>query len=129
MQFTGSEISSDVIFTQAAANKVGDLICEEGNLKLNLRLYITGGGCSGFQYGFAFDENINQDDVVIVQQYNKDERLINVKLLIDPLSYQYLEKAEVDYKEDLQGAQFVIRNPNAKTTCGCGSSFSVGDDD
>lgn len=129
MQFTESEIGSDVIFTQAAANKVGDLICEEGNLKLNLRLYITGGGCSGFQYGFAFDENINQDDVVIIQEYNKDQRLSNVKLLIDPLSYQYLEKAEVDYKEDLQGAQFVIRNPNAKTTCGCGSSFSVGDDD
>lgn len=123
---------NDIIFTQEAANKVGDLILEEGNSKLNLRIYITGGGCSGFQYGFAFDENINGDDVVITKQYNKNNSNIsdisdisNVNLLIDPLSYQYLMGAEVDYKEDLQGAQFIIRNPQAKTTCGCGSSFSI----
>jgi iron-sulfur cluster insertion protein len=123
---------NDIIFTQNAANKVGDLILEEGNTKLNLRIYITGGGCSGFQYGFAFDENINDDDVIITQQYNKQLQsvisLADVKLLVDPLSYQYLTGAEVDYKEDLQGAQFIIRNPQAKTTCGCGSSFSIDDE-
>lgn len=124
---------NEVVFTEAAAKKVGDLILEEGNDKLNLRIYITGGGCSGFQYGFAFDENINEDDVIVAQNYCKNQdspqnneiTLSEVKLLIDPLSYQYLDSAEVDYKEDLHGAQFVIRNPNAKTTCGCGSSFSV----
>ncbi|MBP9722609.1 MAG: iron-sulfur cluster insertion protein ErpA [Gammaproteobacteria bacterium] len=124
---------SDVVFTQKAANKVGDLICEEGNLKLNLRLYITGGGCSGFQYGFAFDENINPDDLVVTKDYDNpsnpnNNQLNQVKLVIDPLSLQYLESSEVDYKEDLQGSQFVIRNPNAKTTCGCGSSFALGDE-
>lgn len=122
---------SEVVFTKAAAKKVGELILEEANTKLNLRIYITGGGCSGFQYGFAFDENINPDDVVISQKYEprpdskSDLSITEVKLLIDPLSYQYLDSAEVDYKEDLHGAQFIIRNPNAKTTCGCGSSFSV----
>jgi len=125
-----TDITNEVVFTQTAANKVGDLICEEGNLKLNLRLYITGGGCSGFQYGFAFDENINADDLVITQKYNNSpDKLETVRLLIDPLSLQYLEHSEVDYKEDIQGSQFIIRNPNAKTTCGCGSSFSIGDDD
>lgn len=120
---------NDIIFTREAANKVGDLILEEGNTKLNLRIYITGGGCSGFQYGFAFDENINDDDITVTQQYNNqtDANISEVKLLIDPLSYQYLIGAEVDYKEDLQGAQFIIRNPQAKTTCGCGSSFSMDD--
>lgn len=127
-------MNADIQFTQAAANKVGDLIVEEGNDKLNLRIYITGGGCSGFQYGFAFDENINQDDIIVTQQYsnttseNNNLNISEVKLLIDPLSFQYLESAEVDYKEDLHGAQFIIRNPNAKTTCGCGASFSVDDD-
>lgn len=120
------ESSSGINFTQNAANKVGDLICEEGNLNLNLRLYITGGGCSGFQYGFAFDENINPDDMVVTKTYkNAPDKLTQVNLLVDPLSLQYLESSEVDYREDLQGAQFVIRNPNAKTTCGCGSSFSM----
>jgi iron-sulfur cluster insertion protein len=126
--------TDEVIFTKAAANKVGDLICEDGNLNLNLRLYITGGGCSGFQYGFAFDEDINADDIVIKSPYNNSannpaNNLKEVKLLIDPLSFQYLEHSEVDYKEDLQGSQFIIRNPNAKTTCGCGSSFSIEDED
>ncbi len=122
---------SEVVFSKSAAKKVGELILEEGNPKLNLRIYITGGGCSGFQYGFAFDENINEDDVIITQQYDMQAdspagvTTVEVKLLIDPLSYQYLDSAEVDYKEDLHGAQFIIRNPNAKTTCGCGSSFSV----
>lgn len=121
-----------VIFTKDAANKVGDLILEEGNQNLSLRIYITGGGCSGFQYGFAFDENINDDDIIIKQEYSNnpdsDSGLKEVNLLIDPLSFQYLTNAEVDYREDLQGAQFIIRNPNAKTTCGCGSSFSIDED-
>ena len=104
-------------FTGAAAAKVRELISEEGNAALALRVYIQGGGCSGFQYGFEFDENRADDDVAI----DTDE----VTLLVDPLSLQYLMGSEVDYTESLQGAQFVIRNPNAKTTCGCGSSFSM----
>lgn len=104
-------------FTQAAAAKVRDLINEEGNPELKLRVYINGGGCSGFQYGFEFDEEQSEDDVAVVTD--------DVTLLVDPLSMQYLAGAEVDYTESLHGAQFVIRNPNAKTTCGCGSSFST----
>ena len=104
-------------FTGAAAAKVRELISEEGNAALALRVYIQGGGCSGFQYGFEFDENRAEDDVAV----DTDD----VTLLVDPLSLQYLMGSEVDYTESLQGAQFVIRNPNAKTTCGCGSSFSM----
>ncbi|HET6563994.1 MAG TPA: iron-sulfur cluster insertion protein ErpA [Xanthomonadales bacterium] len=104
-------------FTETAARKVMQLITEEANPELKLRVYISGGGCSGFQYGFTFDENQAPDDFAI----DKD----GVTLLVDPLSMQYLAGAEVDYTENLQGAQFVIRNPNAVTTCGCGSSFSV----
>ncbi len=104
-------------FTAAAAAKVRELIREEGNPALKLRVYIQGGGCSGFQYGFEFDEQQNEDDFAVAT----DE----VTLLVDPLSLQYLVGAQVDYTESLQGAQFVIRNPNAKTTCGCGSSFSA----
>ena len=104
-------------FTPAAAAKVRELIREEGNPALKLRVYIQGGGCSGFQYGFEFDEQQNEDDFAVAT----DE----VTLLVDPLSLQYLVGAEVDYTESLHGAQFVIRNPNAKTTCGCGSSFSA----
>lgn len=106
-----------VEFTDAAARKVQELILEEGNPQLKLRVYISGGGCSGFQYGFSFDENRAEDDVAVEND--------GITLLIDPLSFQYLMGAEVDYSETLQGAQFVIRNPNAATTCGCGSSFSV----
>ncbi len=104
-------------FTAAAAAKVRELIAEEGNAALKLRVYIQGGGCSGFQYGFEFDEGQNEDDLPIVTD--------GVTLLVDPLSLQYLLDATVDYTESLTGAQFVIRNPNAKTTCGCGSSFTV----
>jgi iron-sulfur cluster insertion protein len=104
-------------FTGAAAAKVRELIAEEGNAALKLRVYIQGGGCSGFQYGFEFDEARNEDDFAIVTE--------GVTLLVDPLSLQYLAGATVDYSESLSGAQFVIRNPNAKTTCGCGSSFTV----
>src|SRR6202789_318411 len=100
-----------LIFTDAAAGKVGELIREEANPNLKLRVFVSGGGCSGFQYGFTFDESVEEGDFCVEKR--------GVQLLIDPMS------AEIDYKEDLQGAQFVIRNPNAKTTCGCGSSFSA----
>jgi iron-sulfur cluster insertion protein len=106
-----------VVFTDSAAAKVGELIREEDNPNLKLRVYISGGGCSGFQYGFTFDENIEEGDSQVVNQ--------GVTLVIDPMSVQYLMGAEIDYKEDLQGAQFIIRNPNATTTCGCGQSFSA----
>ncbi len=106
-----------IIFTDAAARKVQQLILEEHNPGLKLRVYISGGGCSGFQYGFSFDEERAEDDIAVDND--------GVTLLVDPLSFQYLMGAEVDYSESLQGAQFVIRNPNASTTCGCGSSFSV----
>jgi iron-sulfur cluster insertion protein len=108
---------SPIIFTDSAANKVRDLIAEEGNPDLKLRVFVTGGGCSGFQYGFTFDENQNDDDTVMVKN--------GVTLLIDPMSYQYLVGAEIDYTEGLEGSQFVIKNPNATSTCGCGSSFNV----
>jgi iron-sulfur cluster insertion protein len=110
-------MTDPIIFTDSAAKKVGELIAEEGNDNLKLRVYVSGGGCSGFQYGFTFDEETHEDDT----------RVINggVTVLIDSMSIQYLTGAEIDYKEDLSGAQFVIRNPNATTTCGCGSSFSA----
>lgn len=106
-----------VVFTDAAATKVGELIEDEANPELKLRVFVAGGGCSGFSYGFTFDESIEEGDSKVENG--------GVTLLIDPMSVQYLMGAEIDYKEDLQGAQFVIRNPNAATTCGCGSSFSV----
>ena len=106
-----------LVFTDAAAGKVGELIREESNPNLKLRVFVSGGGCSGFQYGFTFDEKIEDGDFCVENR--------GVQLLVDPMSAQYLMGAEIDYKEDLQGAQFVIRNPNAKTTCGCGSSFAA----
>lgn len=106
-----------LIFTSAAAEKVSELIAEEDNDALMLRVFISGGGCSGFQYGFTFDENTTEGDAVVEQD--------GVKLLIDPMSIAYLMGAEIDYTEGIEGAQFVIRNPNAATTCGCGSSFGV----
>lgn len=119
--------ASGINFSVSAADKVASLIQEEGNPELKLRIYITGGGCSGFQYGFTFDEKQNADDTVIEQACSaNDER---VKLLIDSMSIQYLKQAEIDYIQEIQGERFVIRNPNAKTTCGCGSSFSMDDDD
>jgi iron-sulfur cluster insertion protein len=106
-----------LVFTDSAASKVKELVDEEGNPDLKLRVFVQGGGCSGFQYGFTFDEVMNEDD----SRMDKN----GVTLLIDAMSLQYLMGAEIDYKDDLQGAQFVIKNPNATTTCGCGSSFSV----
>ncbi|MDA3877701.1 MAG: iron-sulfur cluster insertion protein ErpA [Halothiobacillus sp.] len=106
-----------LVFTENAARKVLTLIEEEGNPDLKLRVFITGGGCSGFQYGFMFEEAAQEDDAKVMRE--------GVTLLVDPMSIQYLEGAEIDYKEDISGAQFVIRNPMAATTCGCGSSFSV----
>lgn len=108
---------SPLNFTDNAANKVRELIVEEGNADLKLRVFVTGGGCSGFQYGFTFDEVQNEDDTIMQKG--------GVTLLIDPMSYQYLVGAEIDYTEGLEGAQFVIKNPNAQSTCGCGSSFNV----
>jgi len=118
---------SGINFSVSAADKVASLIQEEGNPELKLRIYITGGGCSGFQYGFTFDEKQNIDDTVVEQACSTSNE--RVKLLIDAMSIQYLKQAEIDYVQEIQGERFVIRNPNAKTTCGCGSSFSMGDDD
>jgi iron-sulfur cluster insertion protein len=115
-----------IYFSVSAADKVASLIAEENNPKLNLRVVINGGGCSGFQYGFTFDETIQDDDTVITQHCTNGQA---VKLLVDSISHQYLNNAEIDYVKNIQGEQFVIRNPNAKTTCGCGSSFSMEDDD
>ncbi len=112
-----SDIPDPLVFTDEAAAKVKSLIEEEGNDALMLRVFISGGGCSGFQYGFTFDESLTEGDTVVEKG--------GVKLLIDPMSFQYLVGGEIDYTEGLEGAQFVIRNPNATTTCGCGSSFSV----
>lgn len=112
-----SRTAQQLVFTESAASKVKELIDEEGNAELKLRVFVSGGGCSGFQYGFTFDEEINEDDA----QVDKN----GVKLLIDAMSYQYLVGAEIDYQEGIDGAQFVIKNPNATSTCGCGSSFSA----
>ena len=112
-----AEMPAPLIFTESAAAKVSQLIDEEGNPDLKLRVFVQGGGCSGFQYGFTFDEEVNEDDSVMEKN--------GVKLLIDAMSYQYLVGAEIDYTEGLEGSQFVIKNPNATSTCGCGSSFSA----
>jgi iron-sulfur cluster insertion protein len=112
-----TEMPVPLIFTENAAAKVKQLIDEEGNTELKLRVFVTGGGCSGFQYGFTFDEAINEDDTSMQKN--------GVTLLIDPMSLQYLTGAEIDYQENAEGAQFVIKNPNATSTCGCGSSFSA----
>lgn len=112
-----TDMPMPLVFTDNAVNKVKDLITEEGNPELKLRVFVSGGGCSGFQYGFTFEEVSNDDDTVLEKG--------GVTLLIDPMSYQYLVGAEIDYSEGLEGSQFVIKNPNATSTCGCGSSFSA----
>jgi iron-sulfur cluster insertion protein len=112
-----TDMPTAIIFTDSAAAKVKTLLDEEGNDALKLRVFVSGGGCSGFQYGFTFDDVLNEDDTVMEKN--------GVHLLVDAMSYQYLVGAEIDYTEGLEGAQFVIRNPNASSTCGCGSSFSV----
>jgi len=117
MQVTEVVMQDPMLFTDSAANKVKALIEEEGNADLKLRVSVSGGGCSGFQYGFTFDEVINEDDTVVDNN--------GVQLLIDPMSFQYLVGAEIDYQDGLEGAQFVIKNPGATSTCGCGSSFSA----
>lgn len=109
--------NNKVIITDSAVKKINNLLSEEEDKNLNLRMFIQGGGCSGLQYGFTFDNLINEDDVVIEKN--------NLKILVDYFSVQYLEGAEIDFVDGLEGTQFVIKNPNAKTTCGCGSSFSV----
>ena len=117
MTDTGVAKVSPIIFTQAASAKVKELVTEEENPQLKLRVYVTGGGCSGFQYGFTFDEKQADDDMVIEKE--------GVSLVVDALSFQYLVGSKVDYREDLEGSRFVVENPNATTTCGCGSSFSM----
>ena len=117
VDLTNYENNDLLIFTDAAASKVKDLIEEEKNDALKLRVFVSGGGCSGFLYGFTFDENVQDGDTKVEKN--------GVTLLVDPMSFQYLTGAEIDYKEDLEGSQFVIKNPNATTTCGCGSSFST----
>ncbi len=117
MSTPAEEMPAPLVLTDAAASKVSDLIKDEGNDELKLRVFVTGGGCSGFQYGFTFDEAEQDGDTKVEKE--------GVTLLIDPMSFQYLVGAEIDYTEGLEGAQFVIRNPNATTTCGCGSSFSA----
>ncbi len=114
---TDFSAAPSLIFSNSAALKVKELIEEEKNEALKLRVYITGGGCSGFQYGFTFDENLEEGDTAVENE--------GVQLLVDPMSFQYLMGAEIDYQDDLEGARFIIRNPNAQTTCGCGSSFNV----
>ena len=111
------EIPTPLVFTDNAAKKVKELIEEEGSPDLKLRVFVSGGGCSGFQYGFTFEEEVNEDDTQVIKD--------TVTLLIDPMSLQYLMGAEIDYQDNLQGSQFVIRNPQATSTCGCGSSFAV----
>ena len=112
-----AEPPTPLVFTDSAAAKVADLIAEEGNPELKLRVFVQGGGCSGFQYGFTFDDAVNEDDTLFEKN--------GVTLLVDSMSFQYLVGAEIDYKEDINCSQFVIKNPNATTTCGCGSSFSA----
>ncbi len=113
-----AEMPAPIVFTDSAAAKVAELIAEEGNPDLKLRVFVQGGGCSGFQYGFTFDEIANEDDTTMTKN--------GVSLLIDAMSFQYLVGAQIDYKDDLDGAQFVIKNnPGASSTCGCGSSFSA----
>ena len=110
-------IIMDIQFSDRAADKVRALISEEGNAELKLRVFVTGGGCSGFSYGFTFDEVENEDDTVVEQG--------GVALLIDPMSYQYLAGAQIDYSENLMGSRFLVNNPNADSTCGCGNSFAI----
>ncbi|HRA38756.1 MAG TPA: iron-sulfur cluster insertion protein ErpA [Pseudomonadota bacterium] len=112
-----TSLDQPLVVTDAAVSKLRELIADEGNPALKLRVYISGGGCSGFQYGFSFDEKGEADDIAVGRE--------GVTVVVDPISLQYLMGAEIDYSESLTGAQFVIRNPNASTTCGCGSSFSV----
>ena len=110
-------MSPALAFTDSAAQKVSALIAEEGNPALKLRIYVSGGGCSGFQYNFAFDETVNEDDTIIEKG--------GVSLLVDAMSCQYMEGASIDYEEGLDGSRFVITNPNASSTCGCGKSFGI----
>ena len=114
---SAAESASDLIVTEAAAGKLRELLAEEGDPTLKLRVFVSGGGCSGFKYGFTFDSKLEDGDVSVARD--------GVTVVVDPMSFQYLTGAEIDFRDDANGAQFIIRNPNATTTCGCGSSFSV----
>ena len=117
MSVVEQQVPTPLFFSDSAVAKVRELVEEEGNSDLKLRVFVTGGGCSGFQYGFSFDEEQDEEDIVVEKG--------GMKLLVDPMSYQYLVGATIEYEEGLQGSQFVVRNPNASSTCGCGSSFSI----
>lgn len=117
MSAVQEQVPTPLFFSDSAVSKVQELVDEEGNSELKLRVFVTGGGCSGFQYGFSFDEDLEEEDTTIERN--------GVTLVVDPMSYQYLVGATIDYQEGLQGAQFLVSNPNATTTCGCGSSFSI----
>lgn len=117
MSVVEQQVATPLFFSDSAVAKVRELVEEEGNSDLKLRVFVTGGGCSGFQYGFSFDEEQDEEDTVVEKG--------GMKLLVDPMSYQYLVGATIEYEEGLQGSQFVVRNPNASSTCGCGSSFSI----
>lgn len=124
------QTASFLLLADSAAYKIAELMLEENNLSLKLRIFVEGGGCSGFKYGFDFIEDLEEDDMVMtksiaVSETDKEPQIISVHLVIDPMSAQYLMGAEIDYKKDLEGERFIIRNPQAKTTCGCGSSFSA----
>lgn len=127
-QNTAAVANRGIKFSVNAADKIAALLSEENNSKLNLHVFVTGGGCSGLEYGFTFTDDAIAPEDQVIEQFCSDGKT-NVKLVIDPMSYQYLKNAEIDYVQGIQGEQFVIRNPNAKTTCGCGSSFSVEDDE
>jgi iron-sulfur cluster insertion protein len=114
------KIMNNITFTNAVIAKLHELIAEEGNPDLKLRIFVQGGGCSGFSYGFTFDDLVNEDDFTFCQD--------NITIAVDAMSMQYLQDATLDFKDDLQGSSFVINNPQAESTCGCGSSFSMGDD-
>lgn len=117
MSVVQQQVSAPLFFSDSAVSKVKELIEEEGNSDLRLRVFVTGGGCSGFEYGFSFDDSQEEEDTVVERD--------GVRLLVDPMSYQYLVGSTIEYQEGLQGSQFLVQNPNAKSTCGCGSSFTI----
>lgn len=121
----GKDMDAAISCTDAAAKRVQELLAEEGNYNLKLRVYITGGGCSGFQYGFAFDENLKEDDTIVSKVISLGEETVTINVVVDALSMMYLVGAQIDYQESLQGAHFIVTNPNAQTTCSCGSSFAL----
>lgn len=121
-----TDVTNQITITESAIRKISDIVKEEKNEQLKLRIFISGGGCSGFQYGFTLDDLTNEDDLLFEKEFlNADKSVEKVQFIVDNMSINYLQNAEIDYTDDLNGAQFIVKNPNATTTCGCGSSFSV----